>query len=78
MSYLSLTSPTTLKILIPTIIGLGVYIETAGASIIVDQAPIAIVEVVHQEVEIEYVNPSIWSQWVFDTDTAEVEYINFE
>ena len=69
---------TALKILIPTIIGLGVYIETAGASIIADQAPIAIVEVVHQEVEIEYVNPNVWSQWVFDTDTAEVEYINFE
>ena len=40
-----------------------------------EEQPIAYVEVVEEEIEIEYVNPDVWSQWVFDTDT-EVEYIS--
>jgi len=37
--------------------------------------PIAIVEVVEAEIEIEYVDPAMWVKWPFDTD-AGVEYIN--
>ena len=40
-----------------------------------EEEPIAYVEIVEDEIEIEYVNPDVWSQWVFDTDT-EVEYIS--
>tara|TARA_B100000287_G_scaffold156525_1_gene147662 strand:- start:1882 stop:2112 length:231 start_codon:yes stop_codon:yes gene_type:complete len=39
------------------------------------EPPIATVEIVEEEIEIEYVNTDIWSQWVFDTDSG-VEYIN--
>jgi len=65
----------TLKILISTIILvlLGIYIETANASE-ETEPPIAIIEIVEEEIEIEYVNPDIWSQWVFDTDSG-FEYI---
>ncbi len=40
-----------------------------------EEEPIAYVEIVEDEIEIEYVNSDVWSQWVFDTDT-EVEYIS--
>lgn len=66
---------TTLKILISTIFGVIIFIKTSGAEI--ETAPIALVEVVHQEVEIEYVHPDVWSQWVFDTDNG-IEYINLD
>ena len=38
-----------------------------------EQAKVTIVE---EEIEIEYVDTSIWGQWVFDTDTT-VEYMTF-
>ena len=44
-------------------------VDTARAS-----TPIAIVEVVHAEIEIEYVDPTIWGKWAYDTDEG-VEYI---
>ena len=40
------------------------------------QEPIGKVEVLHDEVEIEYVDTDIYSQWVFDTDT-EILYMTF-
>lgn len=38
-----------------------------------EQAKVTIIE---EEIEIEYVDTSIWGQWVFDTDTT-VEYMTF-
>ena len=35
-----------------------------------DEHPIAIVEIVEAEIEIEYVDTDVWSQWVFDTDSG--------
>ncbi len=45
-------------------------VDTAEAN-----TPIAIVEVVDAEIEIEYVDPAIWGKWTYDTDEG-VEYIN--
>ena len=45
-------------------------VDTAEAN-----TPIAIVEVVDAEIEIEYVDPTIWGKWAYDTDKG-VEYIN--
>ena len=41
-----------------------------------DNTPIAKVEVLHSEVEIEYVDTTTWNRWVFDTDTT-MEYMFF-
>ena len=41
-----------------------------------DNTPIAKVEIPHSEVEIEYVDTTIWNKWVFDTDTT-MEYMFF-
>jgi len=41
-----------------------------------DNTPIAKVEIPHDEIEIEYVDTTIWNRWVFDTDTT-MEYMFF-
>ena len=61
LSVLSIATAITIISCIP--------VDTARAS-----TPIAIVEVVHAEIEIEYVDPTIWGKWAYDTDEG-VEYI---
>tara|TARA_B100001250_G_scaffold414345_1_gene452098 strand:- start:1485 stop:1733 length:249 start_codon:yes stop_codon:yes gene_type:complete len=62
---------------IPFAIFMGVMhsLGNAEADDTETEPPIAMVEIVEEEIEIEYVDPDIWSQWVFDTDSG-VEYIN--
>jgi hypothetical protein len=40
------------------------------------QEPIGKVTIVEDEIEIEYVDTTVWSQWVFDTDSG-IEYMTF-
>ena len=42
-----------------------------------DTSPIAKVEILEDEIEIEYIDTTVWDQWVFDTDTT-VEYMYFD
>ena len=41
------------------------------------EEPIGTVTVVEDEIEIEYVDPTIWKQWVFSNDETTVEYMVF-
>ena len=41
------------------------------------QTIIGSVTVVEDEIEIEYVDPTIWKQWVFSSDETTVEYMIF-
>ena len=54
-----------------SVIALALFFPTQS-----DNAPIAKVEIPHSEVEIEYVDTTIWNRWVFDTDTT-IEYMFF-
>jgi len=37
-------------------------------SLATDNVPQGNVSIIEDEIEIEYVDPTVWEQWVFDTD----------
>ena len=60
------------KLSVLSVITLGILLPLPN-----NDAPVAKVEILESEVEIVYIDTSVWDQWVFDTDTT-TEYMLFD
>ena len=60
------------KLSVLSVITLGILLPLPN-----NDTPVAKVEIVESEIEIEYIDTTVWDQWVFDTDDT-TEYMTFD
>ena len=60
------------KLSVLSVITLGILLPLPTNDI-----PVGKVEIVESEIEIEYIDTTVWDQWVFDTDDT-TEYMTFD
>ena len=60
------------KLSVLSVITLGILLPLPT-----NDTPVAKVEIVESEIEIEYIDTTVWDQWVFDTDDT-TEYMTFD